>query len=252
MEVIESVQNKWIKKWKKLLKTKGRKKAGAYIIEGYHLIEEAIASDAMIQHLILREDVMEDNPFSSLKEQTIFVSDSVAKELSDTETSQGVFAVIEKKHEGSVLDQLTKPVLLLDAVQDPGNVGTMIRSADAAGFGAVVLGNGTVDAYNPKTLRSAQGSHFHIPLIEESVEEVMAQLQEKNIDVYGTALDERAVSYKEVDVEKIFGLIVGNEGAGVNDHLLKQTDANLYIPIKGKAESLNVAIAASVLMFSLN
>lgn len=250
MEIIESIKNKRIKEWKKLLKTRGRKKANRYLIEGVHLVEEALKSEAWIEQIIVREDVWETEWRTEKTDQVLLVTDEVSKELSDTETSQGVFAVIQIE-EKNVLETIEGPYLLLDAVQDPGNVGTMIRSADAAGFKGVILGEGTVDAYNPKTLRSAQGSHFHIQLIEEPIEEAIKRFQQQKLNVYGTALDERAESYVGKHFSEPFALIVGNEGAGVRPGILDYTDANFYIPIKGEAESLNVSIAASILMFSL-
>lgn len=250
MDRIQSTKNQRVKDWKKLLKTKGRKKTGAFLVEGFHLVEEAIKANASIEQIIVREDLLE-VPFPLLKERTTIVSEEVAKELSDTETSQGIFAVIHKTSEVHVTEEIQAPFLFLDAVQDPGNVGTIIRSADAVGFQAVILGEETVDAYNPKTLRSAQGSHFHIDLIEQPLFESIEWFQNKGLPIYGTSLDKQALSYKEISPSDQFALIVGNEGAGVRPELLEKTTANLYIPIKGEAESLNVAIAASVLMFSL-
>lgn len=250
MEFIESTKNKRIKEWKKLLQTRGRKKANRYLIEGFHLIEEAQKSEAIIEQIIVREDVWEKEWKAKEDKNSVVVSEEVALELSDTESSQGIFAVIQKE-EKILSEKIEAPYLLLDAVQDPGNVGTMIRSADAAGFSGVILGEGTVDAYNPKTLRSAQGSHFHLELVEESIESAIKRLHQQQVQVYGTALDERAKPYNGKQFSEPFGLIVGNEGAGVRQDILASTDANFYIPIKGQAESLNVSIAASILMFSL-
>jgi TrmH family RNA methyltransferase len=250
MEKIESIKNTRIKEWKKLLRAKGRKKANQYIVEGFHLVEEAMHSGVLVEQVIIREDVLEEERTFSLPDNTLVVTEEVAKELSDTETSQGIFAVL-RKEVCTLTGKIEAPYLFLDAVQDPGNVGTLIRSADAAGFEGVVLGRGSVDAYNPKTLRSAQGSHFHIKIIEQDIRESMQFFQEEGLKVYGTALDERAESYVGKHHNEPFALIVGNEGAGVDSDLLTETDSNLYIPIKGQAESLNVAIAASILMFSL-
>ena len=253
MERIESVQNKQVKEWKKLLTRKGRKKQNKYLIEGLHLVEEAVKAGIEIEHILIREDKLDQ--YTAIVDQVpgilIIISESISESLSDSVTEQGIFAVIMQKEEENAIHG-NKPVLMLDQVQDPGNLGTLIRTADAAGFEAVIIGEGSVDLYNPKALRSAQGSHFHLPVIHSALENWISQFKEKNIPVYGTALDERAVSYHTVEPKEQFALIVGNEGNGVADQLLQETTTNLYIPIKGQAESLNVAIAASILMFSLN
>lgn len=252
MEMIESTQNKQVKEWKKLLTRKGRKRQKKYLIEGLHLVEEALKSKAAIEAVLIREDVLEEYmDMLALKEvKTIIVTEEISDLLSDAVTEQGITAVIKSVESPDNISG-DKPVLLLDEVQDPGNLGTLIRTADAAGFEGVIIGRGSVDLYNPKALRSAQGSHFHLAVIHDDIEKWVEKFKDKSIPVYGTALDERAVSYRSIEPQNQFGLIVGNEGNGVNPEILEQTTENLYIPIKGQAESLNVAIAASVLMFSL-
>jgi TrmH family RNA methyltransferase len=143
-----------------------------------------------------------------------------------------------------------KTYLLLDAVQDPGNLGTMIRTADAAGIDAVIIGRGSVDIYNSKVLRAAQGSHFHLPIISGDLHEWIDKLQENDISVFGTALEGASV-YTDITPTDSFALIVGNEGNGVGKDILSSTTANLYIPIYGKSESLNVAVATGILLYYL-
>lgn len=252
MERIESIQNKQVKEWKKLLTRKGRKKQDRYLIEGLHLVEEALKSSSEIETLIIREDKRDDYAalVEGYKTPAVLVTEEISEALSDAVTDQGILAVI-KNQESQDLIKGEKPVLLLDEVQDPGNLGTLIRTADAAGFEGVIIGKGSVDLYNPKALRSAQGSHFHLSILHDDLEKWITRFKVKGVPVYGTALDERAVSYRTIEPQEQFALIVGNEGNGVDPKILKQTTENLYIPIKGQAESLNVAIAASVLMFSL-
>lgn len=136
-------------------------------------------------------------------------------------------------------------------MQDPGNLGTLIRTADACGVDAIVAGRGCVDIYNGKVVRSAQGSHFHLPVVSGNLFEWVKFLKEKGIPVFGTAL-ENGVEFRSVPPQDAFALIVGNEGSGVNRDLLKETDKNLYIPIIGKSESLNVAVAAGILLYYLS
>lgn len=249
MESIESTQNKHVKEWKKLLTRKGRKKHDKYIIEGIHLVEEAKKANAPIDTLLIREDKWEDYKHLA-DDQTLLISSEVAQTLSDAVTDQGILAIVKIEEKADTIKK-GKPILLIDEVQDPGNIGTLIRSADAAGFSGVVIGKGSVDLYNPKTVRSTQGSHFHIPVIHDDLANWIEPLMETGYTVYGTALDERAVTHHSVKPSETFALIVGNEGSGVNPDYLKHTSKNLYIPIKGQAESLNVAVAGSILMFAL-
>ncbi|VED73279.1 SpoU rRNA Methylase family protein [Staphylococcus aureus] len=137
--------------------------------------------------------------------------------------------------------------MLIDRVQDPGNLGTLIRTADAAGMDAVIMEKGTTDPYQDKVLRASQGSVFHLPVMTQDLDTFITQF---NGPVYGTAL-ENAVAYKEVTSSDSFALLLGNEGEGVNPELLAHTAQNLIIPIYGKAESLNVAIAGSILLYHL-
>ena len=245
---IHSAQNQKVKQWKKLLTKKERDKTLTFLVEGYHLVEEALNSGS-IAEIIMGEQVELPSAWNYGDIPVNVVSNEIIQLLSDTETSQGIFAVCEQKTYDSVLEKGRK-FLLIDAVQDPGNLGTMIRTADAAGMDAVFIGKGSVDMYNPKVLRSAQGSHFHLPIIGEDLGVLISKLKQQGAAVYGTAL-ENGRPYTEIDKSDIFALLVGNEGNGVNSELLAETDENLYIPIFGKSESLNVSIAAGILMYHL-
>lgn len=249
MKRIESTQNALVKHWKKLVtQRKEREKSDEFIIEGFHLVEEALKNKEQILQIIVRDGVDLPMLWAIDDVQTVQVNDTVAKEIAETEKSQGVFAHCKQKAVTETEMAAWRKVLLVDAVQDPGNIGTMIRTADAAGIDAVILGKGCVDAFNPKTMRSAQGSHFHIPVVRGDLDEWIDRLQEVNVKVFGTALEE-AVSYKEVDVKDAFALIVGNEGSGISPQLLAKTDQNVIIPIFGGAESLNVAVATGILLY---
>ncbi|MER2038390.1 MAG: RNA methyltransferase [Solibacillus sp.] len=250
MKRIESTQNALVKHWKKLVtQRKEREKTGEYIIEGFHLVEEALKHKEQVVQIIVREGVDLPLLWAIDDVEIIQVNDAVAKEIAETENSQGVFAHCKQRSlsEDEMFDW--RKVLLVDAVQDPGNIGTMIRTADAAGIDAVVLGKGCVDAFNPKTLRSAQGSHFHIPVVRGDLMEWIENLQLDGVRVYGTSLEE-SISYKDVQPSNAFALIVGNEGSGISPQLLAKTDQNVIIPILGGAESLNVAVATGILLYT--
>lgn len=242
---IQSAKNPHIKQLKKLLTKKERDITGRYLLEGFHLVEEALNHKEIIDELIFSEEAVIPSGWNTDDVELTIASTEVAAKLSDTENGQGVFAVCRKS------EQIGLPegnmFLLIDAVQDPGNVGTMIRTADAAGMDAVILGTGSADVYNPKVLRSAQGSHFHLPVVSVDLGEAIQQLKERNIRVYGTAL-EGASDYRS-ESSGPFALLVGNEGSGVRSELLQETTKNVYIPIFGRSESLNVAVAAGILLY---
>lgn len=251
MKRIESTQNSLVKHWKKLVTTrKERDKTGEFLVEGFHLVEEALKNKDQVLHLIVREGVDLPKVWDIDNVMNIEVTDGIAKEISETETPQGVFAHCKQRRISEGEFKGWRKLLLVDAVQDPGNIGTMIRTADAAGIDAVVLGKGSADAYNPKTLRSAQGSHFHIPIVRGDLLEWVEKLQDKDIPVYGTALND-AVEYTVIESQQSFGLIVGNEGSGIQQKLLEKTNQNIIIPIYGQAESLNVAVATGILLYHL-
>ncbi|ELG8226241.1 TPA: TrmH family RNA methyltransferase [Staphylococcus aureus] len=244
MEQITSAQNNRIKQANKLKKKRERDKTGLALIEGVHLIEEAYQSGIVITQLFAIEPVRLDQQIIAYAQEVFEINMKVAESLSGTVTPQGFFAIIEKPHYDISKAQ---QVLLIDRVQDPGNLGTLIRTADAAGMDAVIMEKGTTDPYQDKVLRASQGSVFHLPVMTQDLNTFITQF---NGPVYGTAL-ENAVAYKEVTSSDSFALLLGNEGEGVNPELLAHTTQNLIIPIYGKAESLNVAIAGSILLYHL-
>ncbi|MEK4861936.1 TrmH family RNA methyltransferase [Staphylococcus sp. FSL W8-0774] len=244
MEQITSAQNNKIKNANKLKKKKDRDKTGLALIEGIHLIDEAYQSGLDIEQLFVVDPSRTDEQLIEYAYETFEINLKVAEALSGTVTPQGFFAVI-KKPEYDI--STAKQVLLIDRIQDPGNLGTLIRTADAAGIDLIVMEKGTADPYQDKVLRASQGSVFHIPVMSESLQIFIDTFDGP---IYGTALDE-AVSFKEIEAQDTFALILGNEGEGVNETLLNSTTQNLTIPIYGKAESLNVAIAGSILLYQL-
>jgi len=250
MKRIESIQNSLVKHWKKLVLTrKERDKSKEFLVEGFHLVEEALKQERLILALIVREGVEIPNGWNTEGVHIVEVTNQVANEFAETEQSQGVFAHCRQPEYKEEMYSAWKKLLLIDSVQDPGNVGTMIRTADAAGIDAVILGKGTADPYSPKTVRSGQGSHFNIPIVRGDLIEWVEQLKIAGIRVLGTGL-KNAVNYTDVEAQTEFALIVGNEGSGVSAELLSMTDKNVKIPLLGKAESLNVAVATGILLYT--
>ena len=207
------------------------------------MLEEAVNSGAKILQIFVEENKYQ---HVSHLENVLVVSSEVLKSLSDAGTPQGVVA--EVAFEEVKVEFGHGKYLVLENVQDPGNVGTMIRTADAAGFSAVLCMGDTADIYAPKVMRSMQGSNFHIPVL--SVAD-FTELQEAHIPLYVTTLSNRSISHKELVAEEDFALVMGNEGAGVSDQAVAVADQLVHIEMPGRAESLNVAVAAGILMFSL-
>jgi len=249
---INSVKSDILKKWKKLQTKKGREDNNRYLIEGYHLINESFWAKKEIIYIIYTRQA-ELSYASFLKHfsnrQKVVVTREVMHFLSDLKSPQGIAAIIESDVE--IFDDWLGNWLLLDSIQDPGNVGTMVRTADAAGLTGVILGEGSAEFYNPKTLRAMQGSNFHIRLCRKSLEKMIPLLQNSGCLVYGTEVsDERATNFLEVKKTDNFAIIVGNEGQGISRNIRNIVDQNLYIPLYGQAESLNVSVAAGILIYN--
>ena len=231
MKRIESPQNSLVKHWKKLLSVrKERDKTGEFIIEGYHLVEEAIKQKELVLTIMISDSCEVPTTWDVENIEMVEINDVIKKELAETEHTQGIFAHCKQQTVDESEQTNWNRLLLIDAVQDPGNVGTMIRTADAAGIDAIILGKGSADAYNPKTLRSAQGSHFHIPIVKGDLHEVVEQLKSRHVKVFGTAF-ENSTPFHEVEKSEAFALIVGNEGSGIHPELLEKTDQNIIVPL---------------------
>lgn len=243
--MITSVQNNRVKQWKRLHTRKGRMKSGTFLIEGDHLLEDALSSGWKVKEIILQEGI--EFPFSLKDIQITHVSEGVFQHIAHTQSPQGIIAVVAMEQNVIVTGD---KILMVDQVQDPGNLGTMIRSADAAGFSAIILGEGTVDIYNDKVIRSTQGSIFHIPVIQANLMDKIKKIKQIGFTIWATALED-AIDYDQMDVQEKIAIIVGNEGAGIQEKLLRKADHLVKIPIYGKAESLNVSIAASILMYDV-
>lgn len=250
MKYIESKKNEEIKQINKLNKTKEIKKTGTYLIEGFHLVREADENNQKILTIIVTEKNEEDQLVKKYYDNALVVSDDIAKGLSDTTTPQGIFAVI-KINEPEEIPTLNGQWVILANVQDPGNVGTIVRTADAAGYDGVITSLDSADIYQPKVQRSMQGSQFHLPIYRLDLQDAISRAKDAGLTVYGSEVNDQAVPYNTLNKVDNFALIMGNEAHGLSEDALQMTDQNIYIPILGKAESLNVAVAAGVLMYGL-
>ena len=243
--MITSASNKRIKDIQKLKENKNIKKYGRYLIEGKHLVEEALDAK-VVEEIIISESFEEYNIVDSFEGDIIKVTDSVLKSISDTITSQGIIAVCRIVKKELDINNYSK-VLILDKIQDPGNLGTIIRTADAFNFDCIILGKGTTSLYGQKVIRSTQGSNFHIDCFDNiDLVELIDEMNEFNI--FATSL--KANKYIE-QLDNITGkvaVVFGNEGAGVSEEILSKVNNLLKISMPGRAESLNVSIAAGIVM----
>lgn len=251
---ILSNQNVQFKRWKKLLTKKGRQKEGTMLVEGEHLLYEAIRSQRVhLQNIIIEERRFEEwSSREELQKYPIYTLPSTLFQMiSETEETQGVIAEIclpSIQEEMSSVLRLDNPfLLLLDRVQDPGNLGTLFRTAQAAGVTGIVVGKGTVDPFNGKVVRSSMGAIFHVPIFGADLKEVIPLLQQANISIIGTSLRAKT-TYYQASYERC-AILLGNEGKGVAPSLLQMVDQDVFIPMPGGTESLNVAIAGALLLY---
>lgn len=254
MELIESIRNPKVSLWFRLKSKRGREQQGQYLIEGYKLLEEAIRSNQNIEVIIINCDRDLPDKLSDLifrrNLKTITVSDTVFNKLAETESPQGVIAVAKKKlwTFNEIIKETDNFLLLIDEIQDPGNLGTIIRSADAAGIGGIIISKNTVELYNPKVIRSAMGSIFHLPILIDDLDDSIEKLKSQKIKIIGTSPYANE-DYYSIDLINNIAIIIGNEARGLSEKRQRSTDQMVKIPITGNAESLNVAMATTIILF---
>lgn len=239
--IITSLNNEHIKELNKLKEKKYRDQECLFLLEGEHLVIEALKHNT-IEELI----VLEDTSFESDNIKTTIVSKEVMKKLSSMDSYPSVIGVSKKIEE----KEIGNKVLILEDIQDPGNLGTMIRSAVAFDIDTIILSPKTVDLYNSKVIRATQGMIFSINIVVKDIEETIINLKENNYIIYGTTVD-NGTDVKDISKEEKFGLIIGNEGSGMSDKIKSLCDKNLYIKMNDKVESLNAAVASSILLYEL-
>lgn len=242
--LITSIENDKIKKYLKLKDKKYRDLYNLFLVEGEHLVIEAYRTG------LLEEILLESNEVTVLNVPITYVTKEILSKLSNLETPSHIIGICHKKEEST---NLGNKILLLDRIQDPGNLGTIIRSSKAFNIDTIILGDGSVDLYNDKVIRATQGIGFHINIINRNLIEVIKELKNMEIPVYGTKVEygEDIKTLTRRDKEK-FALIMGNEGRGVDSNILDLCDKYIYIELNSEVESLNVAIATSILLYELD
>ena len=282
MQVISSKDNEIIKNIKKLKEKKYRDLENAYLIEGIKIVKEAIAENAKIKQIVMCEDFTDnveldkDTLYELARHNLIYVTRNIMDSLSDVKTPQGIIGVVEKskrfaeedndqnKSKNNIdaetnmlgnktgiepkVDYTQDIIIALDGVQDPGNLGTIIRTADSANLNQIIISKTSADPYNPKVVRSTMGAIFRVNIIEtENIVEELKKAQENGFKVMVTALDSSESIYKTEFNKKV--IVIGNEANGVSKEVQSIADEKVKIPMLGKTESLNASVAAGIMIY---
>ncbi len=254
MQVITSKENEYVKHVRKLKDKKYRDEHHEFIVEGTKLVEEAIQEGMDIHKIIICEDCVEGGVieqktmYEIAKYPCMYVTEKILKHMTDVASPQGMLAVIHKEDKEEEIDFTQDVMLLLDGIQDPGNLGTMIRTADSCAMNQIIVSKDTADPYNPKVVRSTMGAIYRVKIIRvESLEKTIKQLQKRGIKVLGTSLQAEKSIYT-IDYKKK-AYVIGNEANGVKPEVLEACTELVKIPMLGRAESLNAAVAASVILY---
>jgi TrmH family RNA methyltransferase len=239
--LITSLDNNKIKEIIKLNSSKYRKEGSLFVVEGYHLVEEAYKANLLIEVFIL------DGKDLQFEIEKTYVNENVMRKITSLESYSEVIGICKMKE-----DNITgNHILMLDNIQDPGNLGTIIRSAVAFNIDTIVMSYDTVDIYNPKVVRASQGMLFHLNLVKTDLTKTINDLKEKGYKIYSTDVENGIEINKVQNVDK-YVIIIGNEGNGIKKGILSLSDEKIYIKMNDKCESLNAGVAASIILYELS
>lgn len=237
-----SVNNEKIKNIKKLNNKKYRDETNLYLVEGEHLVKEAYENN------VLEELILLENTNLDIDIKTNYVTENVLKYISNLDNPNGIIGICKKKENNLKGNR----IVILEDIQDPGNLGTIIRSCVAFNIDTLVLSSNTVDLYNPKVIRATQGMLFKLNIIiSDNLEELIKNLKQNNYTIYTTNV-KNGKSLKTIEKKRLFAIIMGNEGSGVSEKLNSLSDEYLYIDMNKNCESLNVAVATSIILYELD
>lgn len=247
MKIIKSLQNEQIKSFARLKEKKYREETGLFIVEGDHLVRMAHEANCLTTLLVAEEEL--ENYLDILDEDnTIIVTESIINKLSFTKTPQNVIGIAKQS---SFDKKDCDRVLVLDTLQDPGNVGTLIRSALAFNYDKIYVSESTVDVYNEKVIRASQGAIFKINIVKKELKEIYRILKQNDMEIIVTSLTNNSIYLEELEKQDRFAIVLGNEGNGVSEISLKNATRIVKINMSDKIDSLNVAVAGSIVMYNL-
>lgn len=254
MQIITSKDNDIIKSVRKLKEKKFRDQNNEYIVEGIKMIKEAILEEAVIKLIIVCEENVNSGTidkkllYEIAKYECIYVNKKIFSLITDVQNPQGILAVIEKQNSEENIDYKQDVIVVLDGIQDPGNLGTILRTIDSVGLNQVIVSKETADAYNPKVVRSTMGAIFRVNIIEsDNLLETLKNLKKHKYKVMATSLETQNSIY-DVDYNKKV-IVIGNEANGVSKEILDYSDEKIKIPMLGKTESLNASVATAVILY---
>lgn len=255
MQVITSKDNETVKEVKKLSNKKYRDEKDEFIIEGIKLIKEAIQEKAKIKKIIICDDCLKENPidkellYEIARFNCIYVSEKVFLGLTNVNTPQGILAVIEKqKIRKEEIDYNEDIIIILDDIQDPGNLGTILRTIDSANIKQIIISKNTADPYNPKVIRSTMGAIFRVNIITSSnLQQTIKDIKKNKFQVITTSLEAKKSMY-DIKYNKK-AIVIGNEANGVSKEISKLADEKIKIPMLGKTESLNASVATGIIVY---
>lgn len=238
--IITSLNNPTIKEISKLKNKKYRDLTNTYLAEGEHLVEEAYKNNILTKIILLEDTIC------NYDIEKIYVTKEVMKKLTELDTPNKIIGIVKKNTPLPIGNK----ILILDNIQDPGNLGTIIRSSVAFDIDTIVLSPNTVDIYNPKVIRSTQGMIFYTNIITLELKEFINEIKTKNYTIFGTNV-RNGKNIKEITLPEKFALVLGNEGQGVSKEIESLCDDNIYIKMSSKCESLNVSVATSILLYEV-
>ena len=254
MQVISSKENELIKHIKKLKDKKERDLSNEYLIEGVKLIKEAIQEKAKIKQIIVCDEcekleaIPQELTYEIAKYDCIYVTKKIYSYITEVKTPQGILAIIEKQSNENDIDYNQDIIIALDGIQDPGNLGTILRTVDSVGLTQILVSKDTADCYNPKVVRSTMGAIFRVKVIEcENLEDTLKEIKKHKFSIITTSLQTQNSIY-DIKYKKDV-IVIGNEANGVSENIQKLADKKLKIPMLGKTESLNASVATGIILY---
>ncbi len=238
--IITSLNNPTIKEISKLKNKKYRDLTNTYLAEGEHLVEEAYKNNILTKIILLEDTIC------NYDIEKIYVTKEVMKKLTELDTPNKIIGIVKKNTPLPIGNK----ILILDNIQDPGNLGTIIRSSVAFDIDTIVLSPNTVDIYNPKVIRSTQGMIFYTNIITLELKEFINEIKTKNYTIFGTNV-RNGKNIKEITLPEKFALVLGNEGQGVSKEIESLCDDNIYIKMSSNCDSLNLSVATSILLYEV-
>lgn len=254
MQSISSKENELVKHIKKLKDKKERDISNEYVIEGVKLLKEAIVEDAKIKKVIICDDcekteiISKEIMYEIAKYDCVYVTKNIFKYISEVQEPQGILAIVEKNNINKDIDYNQDIIVALNDVQDPGNLGTILRTVDSVGLTQILVSKGTADSYNPKVVRSTMGAIFRIRIIEcEDLEKTLKEIRKHKFKIVVTSLQTENSIYDINYNKKV--IVIGNEAKGVEKNIQEIADEKIKIPMIGKTESLNASVATGIVLY---